>query len=505
MKKWLVYATLLVATLALLVPGRTAVNAQTGLQLVPLAPTAEASATGLDFSAGAAFVNVETGYLWVDVPVATLPDGAVLEAWLIDEPAQTNASDADEVYGVTFGSAPLAELLNSAPFAQSAGILSATDSDSYALVYQHANSNFSPYDTIAITLESNSQSATFDPRPATVVFSGDIASGTPADVQPAPVVEPSFVDGIRVDLSNIADNTPFGNLSGAAEIYVGGGTASVTLNTNGVALPDGTVLEAWLWEAGLETNGPGTSNASNADEAFGLFVDETASDRLARTFYTLSLGVLQDNGDGTLSLEATFPGYNFGPYDAVVITHEGDGNSTAGYDPRPGSAILLATVDQGVPLDATVAELDVPAWANILLRNVRTGEEYTLADLASAGLTVHVEPMATWCSNCLRQQQTVREVFNTVDPTQVIFISLSVQTNITEDTLTLYANNQDFEWTFSIAGEEMLQLLVDEFGRSITNPPSTPSFVLFPDGSYTNLKTGFSSAPQIREFARIGN
>lgn len=500
MKKWFFIGIIALGALAMFVPSPTPSAAQGSLQQLNLLATDVVAANGLQAETATAVVDVPNGYLWVTLEAVNLPQGAVLEAWLVD---QDSASTDDEAFGVTFGNETLAEALNGSPFAQSVGILAPTSDGSFQVIYQLTNSNFSAYDDVVLTLESNSVSPNFDPRPAAIAYTGRLQDATPTEITTLPAPAAEYLDGIGLTLSNTGAAAPLAALNGQAELYAGSGTVRVTVNTNDAALPPGTVLEAWLWEAGLETGGPGISNVSDADEAFGVFLNDTVNTNLARTFHPLSLGTLADNGDSTFSLESTLQGYHFGPYDALIITHEADGNSPEGYDPRPGSAILLATVEQGVPLDATVTAFDGPSWASIPLRNARTGEVFTLADLAGEGLTVHVEPMATWCSNCLRQQQNVREVFNSTDPNTAVFISLSVQSNLTDDTLVRYAANQDFNWTFAIASEELLQELVDEFGRSITNPPSTPSFVLFPDGSHTELKTGYASPAEIREFAQI--
>ncbi len=45
--------------------------------------------------------------------------------------------------------------------------------------------------------------------------------------------------------------------------------------------------------------------------------------------------------------------------------------------------------------------------------------------------------------------------------------------------------------------EELLKGLADEFGRSITSAPSTPHFIIHPDGSFSELSTGIHSAEEI--------
>jgi thiol-disulfide isomerase/thioredoxin len=137
---------------------------------------------------------------------------------------------------------------------------------------------------------------------------------------------------------------------------------------------------------------------------------------------------------------------------------------------------------------------DAAAWQNIALTNVRTGETFTLADFA--GKTVFVEPMATWCTNCRRQLSNVsaaRAQFG-VD---VVFVGLSVETTISNDDLKAYTDSTGFDWVFAVATPELLQELVALYGQTITNPPSTPHFIIRPDGSTTDLVTGIEGVEEI--------
>ncbi len=132
-----------------------------------------------------------------------------------------------------------------------------------------------------------------------------------------------------------------------------------------------------------------------------------------------------------------------------------------------------------------------PDWLNLPLTNARTGEIFTLADFS--GKTVFVETMATWCSNCRSQLQNVREAKSQVDGDEIMFVALSVETNITADDLANYADNEGFDWLFAVATPELLQALANEYSPTITNPPSTPHFIVRPDGSITDLVTGIDS------------
>jgi thiol-disulfide isomerase/thioredoxin len=137
---------------------------------------------------------------------------------------------------------------------------------------------------------------------------------------------------------------------------------------------------------------------------------------------------------------------------------------------------------------------DMAAWQNIELTDASTGETFTLASFP--GKTVFVEPMATWCTNCRQQLGNVREARAQLGD-DVVFIGLSLETNLANADLAQYQSDQGFDWTFAVMTPELLQGLADTFGRSITSAPSTPHFVIRSDGSYTDLVTGIDPVDQI--------
>jgi len=72
-----------------------------------------------------------------------------------------------------------------------------------------------------------------------------------------------------------------------------------------------------------------------------------------------------------------------------------------------------------------------------------------------------------------------------------------VETYLTAGDLSQYQTNQGFDWRFAVLTEDAVRMLVDVFGRSISNPPSTPHFIIRPDGSYTEVDTGSESADEL--------
>lgn len=146
--------------------------------------------------------------------------------------------------------------------------------------------------------------------------------------------------------------------------------------------------------------------------------------------------------------------------------------------------------------EAVAVAYNGPEWTGIPLVNARTGATFTLADFA--GKTVFVEPMATWCSNCRAQQSQVAAAMEQLDEEQFVFISLSVEGGfVTDGDLASYADRNGFPQVFVVASDELLTLLVSEFGRGVTNAPSTPHFIISPDGTVSELSTGRHSPDAI--------
>lgn len=174
-----------------------------------------------------------------------------------------------------------------------------------------------------------------------------------------------------------------------------------------------------------------------------------------------------------------------------------DESAEAMDDPAEAMDDPATAVDAGVTVasDEPAAGSNLPAWQQATLTNVRTGESFTLAEFA--GKTVFVEPMATWCTNCRRQLGNVQQARAQLNDDNVVFVALSVETNLTNEQLVEYTQATGFDWVFAVMTPEMLQSMADQFGRTIANPPSTPHFIIRPDGSATELVTGIKSVEDI--------
>lgn len=507
MRKVFLFLVILIMAGAIVLPRNVQAD-QFSVKQVTLSATEFASGSGLGAVTGRAYLQSENAYLYIELESngAQLPLGSVLEGWLVDAgleggPGIPNANDLDQGFGIPSGNEEFYRLTGAAPYALSSGVLQLAPDGKWVVGYHLPNANFSPYDAVVITLEADGNIAPWDPRPGTPVFSGTIAESVDVQgvdiaalVNSQAVPEPTLGVQIPLNVTPLAANAGTPNATGNAILFNELGIAEFTVSLNGVLLPEGTVLEAWVLDLGRLTGG--VSSASNADEVYGVpFGNETFHNYVEDAPYALSLGVLGDDGTGNFTLRTHLSGYNFTPYDFVAVSLETDGNNPEGYDPRLGSPILLSSVDSGIVYEAGAASR--PAWQEHPLTNVQTGEVFTIADLTRSGKTVMIEPMATWCPNCAQQQNNVGQARARLNSDNVVFISISVETNISADDLANYAINRQYDWVFVLADLPLLDLLTAEFGRTITSPPSTPHFVVYPDGSYSQLYTGYTSADEI--------
>ena len=141
--------------------------------------------------------------------------------------------------------------------------------------------------------------------------------------------------------------------------------------------------------------------------------------------------------------------------------------------------------------ETMVDESALAAWQTIEITDVN-GQSFTLADLI--GTPVIVETFATWCPNCREQLEATNAAAAELgDEAQVI--ALSVETDLSSDAVADYAADNGFDAVrFAVMSPEMLAAIVDAFGQSAANPPSTPKFVIDAMGHAGELTTGSESA-----------
>ena len=153
----------------------------------------------------------------------------------------------------------------------------------------------------------------------------------------------------------------------------------------------------------------------------------------------------------------------------------------------PATTASAAASD--APDDPTAAPTPVAfddALLAIELRDVRSGETFTLGELA-ADVPVIVETMAIWCTNCRQQMHQVTAAHELADFHSV---SIDVEPSEIAEDLVAYAAREGFDWPFVLADAELATALRDRFGTEVLFPPGMPKLLVRTDGSVELLPLG---------------
>ena len=159
-------------------------------------------------------------------------------------------------------------------------------------------------------------------------------------------------------------------------------------------------------------------------------------------------------------------------------------------------------IEQVEPAQEEAAEEDMPAeeqypdWYSAELTNVNTGEVFRITD--NPGKVYLVETLATWCSNCLKQQQEVKR-FHELLGERDDFESLGINIDPNENTtlLTDYVQDNGFDWKYVVASPEMINEISALYGPQFLNPPSTPMLIIDRQGNAHPLNFGIKSAEEL--------
>lgn len=165
-------------------------------------------------------------------------------------------------------------------------------------------------------------------------------------------------------------------------------------------------------------------------------------------------------------------------------------------------AIPVESVDELAPVPVNEEAQPAPTgpvypdWYAAQLTDVNTGEVFTIEE--NIGKVYLVETLATWCSNCLKQQQEVKR-FHDLLGEREDFESLGINIDPNEDTvlLTGYVQKNGFDWRYVVASNEMIDEISALYGPQFLNPPSTPMLIIDRQGNPHPLDFGIKSAEEL--------
>ena len=156
--------------------------------------------------------------------------------------------------------------------------------------------------------------------------------------------------------------------------------------------------------------------------------------------------------------------------------------------------------NQSAPVEETpkvAPTLDLN-WFDMELKDVRTGESFTMNDFA--GKVVLVETMAMWCPNCLIQANEVRKMHDALgNPEDLVSVSLDVDINEDEASLKKYVEENGFDWRFSVAPLLVARALGNLYSAQYLNPPISPMLIIDRNGEVHLLEYGKKDAETLQK------
>ena len=135
-----------------------------------------------------------------------------------------------------------------------------------------------------------------------------------------------------------------------------------------------------------------------------------------------------------------------------------------------------------------------PAWMEIELTDVVTGETFKISDFK--GKPILLESFAVWCPTCLAQQKEVKKV-KQIEGENIVHISLDTDPNEDEDRVREHIEKNELDWYFAVSPVELTQALIDEFGLNFVSAPRAPVAIICEDQSTRFLRNGIKSAEEL--------
>jgi thiol-disulfide isomerase/thioredoxin len=164
---------------------------------------------------------------------------------------------------------------------------------------------------------------------------------------------------------------------------------------------------------------------------------------------------------------------------------------------EPKDPVEVTPTDEVV--DTPEPTKDLPAWFDIPMVDVRSGETFTIRD--HHGKVVLVETLAMWCSSCLKQQIEVKELHERLaGDDRFISIGLDIDINEEAQDLKAYTENNQFDWLYAIAPVEVAREISELYGAQFLNPPSTPILIIDKRGEVHLMKFGIKTADELYNF-----
>ena len=117
-----------------------------------------------------------------------------------------------------------------------------------------------------------------------------------------------------------------------------------------------------------------------------------------------------------------------------------------------------------------------------------------------AGKVVLIETMAEWCPTCRHQEDQVKKLHALIgNSSDLVSISLDVDSNEDAASLRKYADAFGYDWHFAIAPLEVQRALGNLYSAQYLNPPVAPMLLIDREGKQYGLPYGVKSAEALQK------
>lgn len=175
---------------------------------------------------------------------------------------------------------------------------------------------------------------------------------------------------------------------------------------------------------------------------------------------------------------------------------EGAGDTVNPLGEQETAPVSPEMAESDSPVMEAEPAAELPAYFNTVLAHPTTGEQFTIKD--QLGKVILVENMAMWCSTCLRQQNEVKLLHETLgERDDFISLGLDIDPNENAADLAGYLANNGFDWLYAVAPPEALREVDALLGTQFLNPPSAPMYIIDRSGAIHPLPFGVKSAAEL--------
>jgi thiol-disulfide isomerase/thioredoxin len=164
-------------------------------------------------------------------------------------------------------------------------------------------------------------------------------------------------------------------------------------------------------------------------------------------------------------------------------------------EPMEGGEDLIGIIEDTEVVEMTGQEnAGARLWLSFELKDIRTGQKFRIDEFDKPVL---LESFAVWCPLCLKQQKELKRLHEEIGES---FISISLDTDPNEDEARVleHIERNNFNWRYAVSPAEVTKELIDEFGPSVVNAPSTPIILICSPEKYRILQFGIKNIDELK-------